>query len=54
MARTNTQTKPRKAAERPASTETEEHLAAFPKAKKAVEIEDPETALSIEEKEVTR
>lgn len=52
MARTSTQTKPRKAAAKPATVETEEHLEAFPKAKKVVEIEEPEAVIGVvEEKE---
>jgi hypothetical protein len=55
MARTSTQTKPRKVATKTAAVETEEHLEAFPKTKKAIDIEEPEavlgTALAVEEKE---
>ncbi len=52
MARTNTQTKPRKAAAKTANTETEEQLEAFPKiVKKIIEVEDPEAILGVEEKE---
>ena len=55
MARTSTQTKPRKAVTKLAAVETEERLEAFPKTKKVIEIEEPEavlgTALIPEEKE---
>jgi hypothetical protein len=51
MPRTNTQTKPRKAVPKAAATETEEHLEVFPKIKKAVEIDEPEAVLGVEEKE---
>lgn len=52
MPRTTTQIKTRKAAKSVnTNTEQEEQVEAFPKTKKALEVDEPETILGLEEKE---
>jgi hypothetical protein len=50
MPRTNTQVRTNRAVAQPAAAENEDLLSSFSNVKKVIEIEDPETALGVEEK----